>query len=77
MLSQQPSTALQWVTGFLGLMHSVLQLGFMSEPWGAPESLTRSQQVGEEDGATSRSRTGAGFPTRWEQLSWLSRWRGW
>lgn len=68
MLLQQPSATLQWVAVFLGLMRSVLQLGFMSEPWGAPESLTHRQQVGEEDGAISRSRTGAGFRTRWEQV---------
>ena len=30
MLSQQPFTTLQWVTAFLGLMRSVLELGFMS-----------------------------------------------
>lgn len=49
MLLQQPPTTLQGVTAFLGLMLRVLPLGFMSEPWGAPE-VTEPQPAGRGGG---------------------------
>lgn len=59
---QPPPSTLQEVTALLGLL---LHLGFMSEPWGAPE-VTEAQPVGR---AISRSWAGTGFSTRWAKLS--------